>query len=175
MDKNEILFNDIKSYEAPPVAFNINALNLEKIKNYKIIKNKALTILSNSQKFKKDNNELSKLKIDISQEKLKTLDKNILLDIIIYIQNYCNISLISNIFIFDNSNLEINISKININEYLMVLKNKSSNKKIESKKKVDFYCLNHNRFLNQMKLYKIIIKININLDVKNAEYILVTK
>ena len=137
MDKNEIIINDnLKSYEAPPVAFNINALNLAKIKNYKIIKNKTLAII----------HELSNLKIDISHEILKSLDKNILLDIIIYIQNYCRISLLSNIFIFNNSNLEINKNNNNPNEYLMMLKNKSSNEKIESEKKVEYYCLNHNRY-----------------------------
>ena len=146
MEKNEILFNDIKSYEAPPVAFNINAFNLEKIKKYKIIKNKTLSILSKHNNLKNKNYELSKLKIDISKETLKSLEKNILLDIIIYIQNYCNISLISNIFIFNNSNLEINKSKNNLNEFLMTLKNKSNNIKIESEKKDDYYCINHNRY-----------------------------
>ena len=146
MEKNEILFNDIKSYEAPPVAFNINAFNLEKIKKYKIIKNKTLSILSKHNNLKNKNYELSKLKIDISKETLKSLEKNILLDIIIYIQNYCNISLNSNIFIFNNSNLEINKSKNNLNEFLMTLKNKSNNIKIESEKKDDYYCINHNRY-----------------------------
>ena len=146
MEKNEILFNDIKSYEAPPVAFNINVLNLEKIKKYKIIKNKTLSILSKHNNLKNKNYELSKLKIDISKETLKSLEKNILLDIIIYIQNYCNISLNSNIFIFNNSNLEINKSKNNLNEFLMTLKNKSNNIKIESEKKDDYYCINHNRY-----------------------------
>ena len=146
MEKNEILFNDIKSYEAPPVAFNINVLNLEKIKKYKIIKNKTLSILSKHNNLKNKNYELSKLKIDISKETLKSLEKNILLDIIIYIQNYCNIFLNSNIFIFNNSNLEINKSKNNLNEFLMTLKNKSNNIKIESEKKDDYYCINHNRY-----------------------------
>ena len=146
MEKNEILFNDIKSYEAPPVAFNINAFNLEKIKKYKIIKNKTLSILSKHNNLKNKNYESSKLKIDISKETLKSLEKNILLDIIIYIQNYCNIFLNSNIFIFNNSNLEINKSKNNLNEFLMTLKNKSNNIKIESEKKDDYYCINHNRY-----------------------------
>ena len=146
MEKNEIIFNDIKSYEAPPVAFNINAFNLEKIKKYKIIKNKTLSILSKHNNLKNKSNEISKLKIDISKETLKSLEKNILLDIIIYIQNYCNIFLNSNIFIFNNSNLEINKSKNNSNEFLMTLKNKSNNIKIESEKKDDYYCINHNRY-----------------------------
>ena len=147
MKKSEISFNEnLKSCEAPPVAFNINSLNIEKKKKYKITKNSSLAILSKSQNLKKLNYELSKLKIDISPEVLKSMEKNNLLDIIIFIQNYCSISLISNNFIFNNSNFEINQSSTNPKNFTLILsKNKINNDKIISEKIRDFYCSNHNR------------------------------
>ena len=147
MKKSEISFNEnLKSCEAPPVAFNINSLNIEKNKKYKIAKNSSLAILSKSQNLKKLNYELSKLKIDISPEVLKSMEKNNLLDIIIFIQNYCSISLISNNFIFNNPNFEINQSSTNPKNFTLILsKNKINNDKIISEKIRDFYCSNHNR------------------------------
>ena len=147
MNKSEISFNEnLKSCEAPPVAFNINSLNIEKNKKYKIAKNSSLAILSKSQNLKKLNYELSKLKIDISPEVLKSMEKNNLLDIIIFIQNYCSISLISNNFIFNNPNFEINQSSTNPKNFTLILsKNKINNDKIISEKIRDFYCSNHNR------------------------------
>ena len=147
MKKREISFNEnLKSCEAPPVAFNINSLNIEKNKKYKIAKNSSLAILSKSQNLKKLNYELSKLKIDISPEVLKSMEKNNLLDIIIFIQNYCSISLISNNFIFNNPNFEINQSSTNPKNFTLILsKNKINNDKIISEKIRDFYCSNHNR------------------------------
>ena len=147
MKKSEISFNEnLKSCEAPPVAFNINSLNIEKNKKYKIAKNSSLAILSKSQNLKKLNYELSKLKIDISPEVLKSMEKNNLLDIINFIQNYCSISLISNNFIFNNPNFEINQSSTNPKNFTLILsKNKINNDKIISEKIRDFYCSNHNR------------------------------
>ena len=147
MKKSEISFNEnLKSCEAPPVAFNINSLNIEKNKKYKIAKNSSLAILSKSQNLKKLNYELSKLKIDISPEVLKSMEKNNLLDIIIFIQNYCSISLISNNFIFNNPNFEINQSSTNPKNFtLMLSKNEINNNKIISEKILNFYCSNHNR------------------------------
>ena len=47
MEKSEISLNEsFRLFDAPPVAFNINEINLEKAKNYKIIKNDSLSILS---------------------------------------------------------------------------------------------------------------------------------
>ena len=142
MDKNEILFDEnVKSCEAPPAALNIDFLNFEKIKNYKITKNNNFIIYSKSQ-----NSIKNKLIIDISHETLKSLEKDILLDIITYINNYCGIYLISNNINFNKSKLEIKKSKINTNEYSMMLKNNRVNNKIKSEISNEFHCSNLNRY-----------------------------
>ena len=151
MEKSEISLNEsFRLFDAPPVAFNINDINLEKAKNYKIIKNDSLSILSKQNISKNNNKERYKLKINISREILKNQDKNCLLEIINIIRNLCEISLISNNFIFKNSNLEFNKNKDNPNELFMTLKSKNEFKIFNNKKETqiltDYYCSNHKRY-----------------------------
>ena len=128
----------------------MHIINLEKAKNYKIIKNDSLSILSKQNISKNNNKERYKLKINISREILKNQDKNCLLEIINIIRNLCEISLISNNFIFKNSNLEFNKNKDNPNELFMTLKSKNEFKIFNNKKETqiltDYYCSNHKRY-----------------------------
>lgn len=140
MEKNEIFnYENIKLCEAPPVAF----INMEK-KNYKIIYLNNLSILKNS----KCNKEPSKLKIDIESDVLKVQDKKVLIDIINFIQRFCDLSLISTIFDLNGTDLNIKKDEKDINKYSLVLKDKKD-KNIyinqNNNELSDFYCPNHNK------------------------------
>ena len=117
MEKNEI-FNheDLKLYEAPPVAF----INSKEKNNNQIIKDNSFIILPS---FGKNNAkyECSELKIDINLESLRYQSKQILLDIMTFIQNFCHLSLVSN-YIINNNYIEIKKSGIKENQYSLSLK-----------------------------------------------------
>ena len=118
MEKNEIFnYEDLKLYEAPPVAF----VNLKEKNNNKIIKDNSFIILSSYSK-NKAQNEYSELKIDINIETLRYQSKQILLDMMTFIQHFCHVSLVSPNYILNNNHLEIKKSGIKENQYSLSLK-----------------------------------------------------
>jgi len=118
MEKNEIFnYEDLKLYEAPPVAF----VNLKEKNNNKIIKDNSFIILSSYSK-NKAKNEYSELKIDINIETLRYQSKQILLDMMTFIQHFCHVSLVSPNYILNNEHLEIKKSGIKENQYSLSLK-----------------------------------------------------
>ena len=123
MEKNEILnYEDLKLYEAPPVAF----VSLKEKNNNKIIKENSFIILSSYDK-NIAKNESNELKIDINLESLRYQSKQILLDIMNFIQHFCHLSLVSSNYILNNKYIEIKKSETKKNQYLLSLKENQNN------------------------------------------------
>ena len=120
MEKNEILnYEDLKLYEAPPVAF----FSLKEKNNNKIIKENSFIILSSYDK-NIAKNESSKLKIDIDLESLGYQSKQILLDIMNFIQHFCNLPLVSSNYILNNEYIEFKKSETKKNSIFIIFKSK---------------------------------------------------
>ena len=140
MERNEILnYENIKLCEAPPVAF----INMEK-KNYQIIYNNNFSIQKKPQCIKRS----FKLKIGIESEELKRQDKKVLIDVINFIQRFCDLSLISTLFDLNGTDLSIKKDEKEANKYSLVLKDKNIKNfciNLNNNRLTDFYCPDHNK------------------------------
>ena len=159
MEKNEIFsYEDLKLYEAPPVAF----VNLKEKNNNKIVKDNSFIILSSYSK-NKAKNEYSELKIDINIETLRYQSKQILLDMMTFIQHFCHVSLVSPNYILNNNHLEIKKSGIKENQYSLSLKN------------INIVFLTEISYMIKIIIRILTLFIMENLNVKNVDFYLKTK
>ena len=145
-------------YDAPPVAheFNNNNISLNKKNTYKIIRCNDFIISSKIKNIIEDKS--LNLKISLKNEDFKKIRKAILVDIINFIQSYCDVKLLSNNLNYKNEFFDINKRVYNNFYYSLdinfdaIQKSKELQFKdikydiVQKETGTEFYCSNHKRY-----------------------------